>query len=270
MKKTLSLLFCIFIVYNGQAQTIDTLIDVGGYKLHFTIIKGKGIPILFEAGNGDDGSVWKDILKPLHDSTGATLITYDRAGLGLSGIDTPTISFINEIKGLETGLSKLGYFNKLFLVSHSFGGFYSSLFTYRNKDKVKGAVFIEVATPCFFTSEWAKKFVDSIKSQDWKMIKQYKLGLYYVLADFPAIASYMSDKYLTSETPATLIRADNILPIVKDNEKEKWIDCLKSFGMMPNHRYVVAKNSEHKVWDKNPQIVIYEIIKLYRQVAITK
>ena len=30
-----------------QSQTIDTLIDVGNHKLHFKIIKGKGIPILF-------------------------------------------------------------------------------------------------------------------------------------------------------------------------------------------------------------------------------
>ena len=241
-----------------------------GIKLHFAIIKGKGTPILFESGNGDDGSVWKNILKPLHDSIGATLITYDRAGLGISGIDTTTINFTNEIEGLEKGLEKLGYFNKVFLVSHSFGGFYSSLFTYRNKEKVIGAVFIDVATPCFFTREWAKKFADSITSQDWKMIKQYKIGLYYILSNFPAIANYMSDKYLTSGTPATLICADNLLPIVKDNEKEKWIDCLKSFGEMANHRYVVAKNSEHKVWEKNPQIVIYEIIKLYRQVSITQ
>ncbi len=268
MRKVLCLFFCIAIFCFAKAQTIDTLIDVGSYKLHFTIIKGKGTPMLFEAGNGDDGTVWKDLLKPLYDSTAATLITYDRAGLGSSGIDTTTISFLNEVKGLETGLKKLGYFNKIFLVSHSFGGFYSSLFTYRNKAKVSGAVFIEVSTPCFFTAEWAKQFIDSIKADDWKMIKQYKLGLYYVLADFPAIADYMRDKYLTSATPATLIRAENILPIVKENEKEKWIHCLYTFGTMPNHRYVVAKDADHKVWDKNPKIVIDEIIKLYRQVAV--
>jgi hypothetical protein len=46
-----------FCCYQGQSQTKDTSVDVGQYKLHFNIIKGKGIPILFESGSGNDGSV---------------------------------------------------------------------------------------------------------------------------------------------------------------------------------------------------------------------
>jgi hypothetical protein len=61
------------------AQTIDTSVDVGGHSLHFHIIKGKGTPILFEAGNGDEGSIGQPILDNIYQSTHATLITYDRA-----------------------------------------------------------------------------------------------------------------------------------------------------------------------------------------------
>ncbi len=112
----------------AQSQTIDTLIDVGDHYLHFKIVKGNGTPILFESGNGDDGSVWEDILEPIQDSTGATLITYDRAGLGKSEIDTMSINFKQEIKDLKYALKKLGFNKDLFIVSHSFGGFYSTLF----------------------------------------------------------------------------------------------------------------------------------------------
>ena len=98
MKKIFSLLFILVLFHLGHAQNIDTLIAVGGYKLHFNILKGKGVPILFESGNGDDATVWKDLLKFIHDSTGATLITYDRAGLGVSGIDTLKINISNEVK----------------------------------------------------------------------------------------------------------------------------------------------------------------------------
>lgn len=267
MKKFITTFIFLLIFNNGESQIIDTLVDVGGHKIHFNILKGKGLPILFESGNGDDATVWKDILIPLHDSTQATLITYDRAGLGKSGIDTTNISFKNEIKDLENGLKKLGYFKEVFIVSHSFGSFYSSLFAYRNKSKVKGAVFIDVVTPCFVTGEWSKEFVDSISLQDWKMIKQYKLGLYYVLSNFHEISIFMNDKFLNDNTPVTLIRAENILAMVKNHEKEKWINCLKSYGTMKNHTYVVAKNSEHKVWEKNPQVVFEEIVKLYNQVS---
>ncbi len=111
MTKKLNLfLFLILLIHRkGQSQTIDTLVNVGNHQLHFKIIKGTGMPILFESGNGDDGTVWEKLLKPLYDSTGATLITYDRAGLGLSEIGTLNISFKKEIKDLEGGLNKLGY-----------------------------------------------------------------------------------------------------------------------------------------------------------------
>ncbi len=219
--------------------------------MHFNIIKGKGVPILFESGNGDDGSVWKTILKDIYKATEATIITYDRAGLGKSGIDTITIGFKKEIKDLEKALKKLGTSKNIFIVSHSFGSFYSSLFAYRNKKKVKGAVFIDVATPCFLTNKWAKEFIDSVSHKDWKMIKQYKLGLYHVLLKLPEISNFMSDKFLNHKIPVTLIRAENILPMVQDGEKEKWIECLRSYGTMPGHNYVLAKNADHKVWEKN-------------------
>lgn len=54
-----------FITANSQSKIIDTLVDVGKHRIHFKIVKGKGTPILFDAGGGNDGSVWNSILKPL-------------------------------------------------------------------------------------------------------------------------------------------------------------------------------------------------------------
>lgn len=81
--------------------------------------------------------------------TKATIITYDRAGLGKSEIDTTKISFQNEVKDLEIALKKLGYSKKIYLVCHSFGGYYASYFVYRNPKKVKGVVCVDTVTPCF-------------------------------------------------------------------------------------------------------------------------
>lgn len=134
-RKITLVLFCVLAVSLAKAQNIDTLVDVGGHKLHFNIIKGSGTPILFESGNGDDGSIWQPILNDIYKATGATLITYDRAGLGKSDFDPNRIGLLNEIKDLELALNKLGYSKKIFIVCHSFGGFYSALFTYREYKK---------------------------------------------------------------------------------------------------------------------------------------
>ena len=103
------------------------------------------------------------------------------------------------------------------------------------------------------------------------MLKKYKLGLYHVLQQFPSIAKYMSERYIPNSIPLTLIVAELRKPTIQIGETEedmrKWENCLHSFGNLPNHKYVATSNTEHKVWEKAPDIVIEEISKLYLEVA---
>src|ERR1700679_1764494 len=125
---------------NADHQTIYTLVYAGNYKLHFYIVKGTGTPILFEAGGGDDASVWTGLLKPISELTGTTLITYDRPGFGKSTLDTNKHGLLNGILGLETALHRLGYDKDIILVAHSQGAFSATVYAYRHPDKVKAAV----------------------------------------------------------------------------------------------------------------------------------
>lgn len=265
------ILLSILITSKGQTQVLDTFIDVSDHQLHFKIIEGKGTPILFEAGNGDDGSVWEPLLQSIHNETGATLITYDRAGLGDSGIDTTAISFRREVKNLKKALRKLGYRKDYFLVAHSFGSFYASEFTKRNRGRITGAVFIDVATPCDLNVEYACKVKNSISKENWALIKAYKIGLYYVLRKFPEIAAYMSKRFIANTIPLTLIAAEVREPTKEIGETEQDVirmtNCLKAFGHLPNHKYVLAPNAEHKVWKQSPEIVIEEIVELYGRIS---
>ena len=43
------------------------------------------------------------------------------------------------------------------------------------------------------------------------------------------------------------------------------LDNLEDPGSLPNHKYIVTKNTGQKVWEKDPKIVIGEIAKLYNQ-----
>ena len=49
-----------------QETVVDTLVSIGSHNLHFTYYQGEGIPILFEAGAGDDGSSWSELAKEVH------------------------------------------------------------------------------------------------------------------------------------------------------------------------------------------------------------
>ncbi len=273
--KTLPLFLSILILNfsHARSQTVDTLVNVGNHQLHFKILQGNGFPILFESGNGDDSTVWEPLLQDIHKETGATLITYDRAGLGKSGIDTTKVSFKQEVKNLKKALQKLGYTNKYFLVAHSFGSFYASEFSQRNKGKITGAVFIDVATPCALSVEYATKVKQSISEKNWALIQQHKTGLYYVLKKFPQIAEYMSKRFLSHSIPLTVIAADIRTPTKEIGETEQdmihMTNCLKELGSLPNHKYVLATNTAHKVWKKDPKIVTKEIIELYKKTLVT-
>ncbi len=250
-----------------NSQTIDTLVEVGGYQLHFNIIKGLGIPILFESGGGHDGAVWTDIVKRLHKVTNATLITYDRAGMGKSSIDTSDINILSEVKGLENGLKKLGYTNNLLLVAHSFGGAYANFFSSRNEHKVLGAVLLDITLSCFMTSEKVKELTQPYE-KELSTLKNKSIGTYYLLVNYEKSITLLKKTPFPSKIPAIVIGSD--IPQFKGLDSITWKSCQKTFGELPNHQFILAKKSGHYIYLDDPELVTKEIVKLYNQVSVKK
>ena len=79
----------------AELSVIDTLVSVGGNRLHFQVIEGGSPAILLEAGGGMDLTAWADLAPRLARETGATVISYDRAGFGES--DLPEILSLAKI-----------------------------------------------------------------------------------------------------------------------------------------------------------------------------
>lgn len=75
------------------------------------------MPIIFESGAGNDGSVWSEVRERLSQRIDAPLITYDRAGFGTSEIDTNNINITSEVNDLQTGLNELTFNGDYFLVA---------------------------------------------------------------------------------------------------------------------------------------------------------
>jgi alpha/beta hydrolase fold len=251
----------------GISQTIDTLLYVGGYKLNFYIIKGKGMPILFETGGGDDASVWSDILKPVYDSTGATLITYSRAGFGKSELDTNKTDILNGIKGLETGLAELGYNGNLMIVCHSLGGFYTALYASRHSDEVKGAVLFDANHSCFFTKEEVKNFLKPFYS-DKDKFKKENPAIYYTLLNFENTAALMRTITFPPEIPVLDLVAGNP-PFEDPDESMRWTECHKKFvNSSAERELITATGAGHYVYKDNPELAIESIVRMYRSINL--
>lgn len=266
MRKLLTcLLILSYLISYAQSGVIDTLIDVGGYNMHFYIIKGTGTPILFESGAGDNGNVWNEIAEYVHDITGTTVIYYDRSGFGKSELN-PKIKndeefgIENGILELENSLKKLGYFNKLILVSHSYGGFYTTLFSARNTSKVLYNVRIDANLAPQYTEDI---LVKAEKDNDIKEMKNKHSGIYYLGINFANTVRLM----WKTEYPESIPAIDIFSPIQRHHTEDEWNLLIKThedFVMeAPNRIGIIAQGSGHYVYKDNPGLVVNAIVKAY-------
>ncbi|SDF45511.1 alpha/beta fold hydrolase [Cellulophaga baltica] len=256
----------LFLPFTMHAQTLDTLVDVGGYRMHFKIIKGEGTPILFESGADSDGTVWDHLLNKIHTVTGTTLITYDRSGFGKSEVN-PSLKndsdfgIINGIKELETGLSKLGYNKDLILVPHSYGGFYTQLYASRHPDNVKYIIRIDANLVAHYTDE----VLQMMGAQGVPPKTPETLGSYYLGTTYPETVKLLRTINFPSNVPVIDITS----PINRGFPDFYWTlvqNAHKNFVDAESNRVqLIAEGSGHNIHLDNPGLVINAIIKAYAQ-----
>lgn len=245
----------------------DTLIDVGGYKLHFVIYKGKGMPILFDAGGGEDATTWDKIIRPIAVRTATTIITYDRAGFGQSTFDTSKHGILNGMAGLETALKKLGYDGSIMLVAHSQGGLYAQLYAARHPENVKAAVLIDVTTTCFYDEKRLAATQQQINQSNTDKLRASKPGVYYQGADFSNNIETMRKMAFPGTIPVTDFVSDRP-PFTDSIDVRDWKRCHQEFGAAATNRTgVVATDCGHFIFNDNPALIINAVVRAYRAVT---
>ena len=262
-----TLTFLGLMAHSGNCQTIDTLIDVGGYRLHFHIVKGKGMPILFEGGAGADVSVWDNFLQPIADITHATLITYDRAGFGKSELDTSNHDvdkhgILQGIQGLETGLKKLGYNGNIMLIAHSYGGFCATLYAARHPEKIKAAVYFDANPVCWFQDIYVDS-VMKLRKDYWANNKPTNNWAdYYAGLNLANTVTLLRKSPFPTTIPVIDLVAEKNFP--DSISAARWRDCHRQFATaQPNRQGITAYGCGHFIFRDNPPLAISAIVKAY-------
>lgn len=266
-KSLVVLLFLIFIIPDLKSQDIDTLVDVGSQNMHFNIWNGNGIPILFESGGGNDGNIWTSLANEVHSITGATIITYDRAGYGKSefksGLSDDKKSLITHgIKSLEKGLQQLNLFDEFILVAHSYGGYYATFFASNYPSKVKGIVLIDVVTSCFHTQEFIERQKNERTDAWLQNIKEQSEALYYECLSNIETIEIMKGHSIPFHIPIINLVAEHP-PYEDAMENERWKNCHQEFvNANPNRKNLLAANCGHYLHFDNPKLAVDAIIDL--------
>lgn len=269
----LGIICCLSPSCEGQDQSGDILVDLGTHQLHMRVKRGTGIPIVFEAGGGNDGSVWTDLADTLYQVLGTTIITYDRAGYGKSGVN-PNLteaekgSILQTAKDLEAALNKLEIGSELIFVAHSYGGFSAAMFSDRNPDWVKGIVLIDANLKCFFDEEIRNKFKEMGTESALNNLKEQSLGWYYEALAFDSSIELVHQAAFPSGVPVFDLVAETPNQLADPQEMEKWKACHEQASQQrPDWERFVAPNCGHYIFYDDPGFVIEKIKAMHQQLA---
>jgi pimeloyl-ACP methyl ester carboxylesterase len=113
-------------------------------------VAGDGEPtVVFEAGGGDDSSVWAGIEPAVRLRSGVRTVVYDRAGLGKSPPAPGPYRIDHEVDALERALARFSIKGPIVVVAHSYGGFVAELMAAHDQ-RVVGMVLVDANLPAAF------------------------------------------------------------------------------------------------------------------------
>jgi pimeloyl-ACP methyl ester carboxylesterase len=242
--------------------------EVDGPQLWMQVA-GDGDPtVVFEAGGGDDSSVWASVEPEIRLHVGLRTVLYDRAGLGKSGPSPGPYRIENEAAALRRGLDRFSIRGPVILVAHSYGGFVARLVA-ASDPRVAGMVLVDANLPEFFDG-----------AELSHLRARYAPQLAELERKNPALAAVMSP--LMRAYPATVerVRAATLpvtLPIIDIVAERSWGDTDEENTAMrrahaafvaesPAREAVLATGSGHYVMRDRPEVVIDAISQILRRV----
>lgn len=132
------------------ADAPDPKLAEGGAPPLWMQVAGSGEPtVLFEAGSGDDHSVWAEIEPAVRKRSGVRTVVYDHAGLGKSAPAPGPYRIDDEVAALRRALDRFGVRDEIVVVAHSYGGFVATMLA-ASDARVVGAVFVDAHVVEYF------------------------------------------------------------------------------------------------------------------------
>lgn len=240
------------------------MITHDGHRLAFYVTRGNGRTIVLDSGGGEDASYWKDLVPRLHAATGATVIAYDRAGMGKSDVVPGAWSAEGAAGDLKAGLEQLGVTRNVILVSHSEAGEVANYFAAANPKMLSGAVLVDANLPPFFTDEEIARVVaasrpqiDAAKKDPGNPVNRRLIA---TAEDYlPAHRAFHEVSWPDS-VPVTVIVSEKTPFDGSPVDAQRWRDAAASFAEAgPDRTLVTAKGSSHDVPKDRPALVLASI-----------
>ena len=252
----------------GQARRANLhMIDNDGHRLAFHVTPGRGSTIVLDAGGGEDSSYWKELVPKIHAATGATVITYDRAGLGKSDVVPGPWKVKSAVDDLESGLQQLGVTRNVTLVSHSQAGEIATYFAKNNPKMLSGAVLVDASLPPLYTDKQIARLaaanqaqVDAAKKEPEKPKNRQLIST--AESYVPMHKAYHKVTW-PDAVPATVIVSQETPFDGSPRDVQRWRNAAASFVKdSPSRTLTTADGSSHDIPEDRPGLVLKEIERM--------
>ena len=256
----------------GELAITDTLISVGANRLHFQIIEGGSPAILLEAGGGMDLTGWVNLAPRLARETGATIISYSRAGFGKSDLPEIPHDMSVEVGWLWNALEHFGLDTDLILVGHSFGGWMIRLEASEHPDAVRGIVFVDPFT-VEFVDLLGVEYLDNHPmagklpfdtSDPSKLTVLQRAQMRMVGDGLAPKMEIMRTTRIPEGIPVIMITS-GLQWLPKEEEHRAWQTAHEQMAAsIPGAVLLVAEQSNHMIPWFQPDIIVESVIRIIR------
>ncbi|WP_299533810.1 alpha/beta fold hydrolase [uncultured Streptomyces sp.] len=241
------------------------MVDNGGHRLAFHVAPGtSSATVVLDAGGGEDSSYWNALVPRIGAATGATVITYDRAGLGDSDPVPGPWKVQDAVGDLAAGLRQLGVTGKVTLVSHSQAGQIATYFAEQHPKTLSGAVLVDANLPPLFTNAQIARLVAfsepdveaARKAPDTPADRQ----LLATAESFVETSKAFHAAAWPDSVPATVIVSEKTPFDGSPEDVRRWREAAAAFVQDgPDRTLVTARGSSHDVPKDRPALVVREI-----------
>lgn len=245
----------------------DTLLDVGGYRMHLVVHRGTSpLTIVMESGGGASFDAWAGLDSMLARRTGATVVAYDRAGFGGSEMGPSDLTPEQQVRQLNSALERLGTPPSRLVIGHSYGGLLAVMHGHLYREQVRGLVLVDPMNVRFVkaTGDFVQTTVTHIEhpatardSAVTRMVSGFDCLIASPLA---------SDAGL--DLPIVVVTAGVPWWGKPDIDRE-WRRAHQAIAKAtPRRRLIVAERSKHEVPRDRPDTILEAVASLAESPAV--
>jgi pimeloyl-ACP methyl ester carboxylesterase/L-ascorbate metabolism protein UlaG (beta-lactamase superfamily) len=278
---TAAILFALLACGAAAAQ-VENTVDVGGRHLAYRLY-GRGTPtVVIDVGVGESFETWLPIAEELSKAT--SVLVYNRAGYGRSGMGPLPRDAAAEASDLKALLKKAGIKSPYILVGHSLGGMNLQVFAHEYPDGVAGLVLLDPPPRGWLVGKDFPALKDLFLRMTGDMEKSAeaagKSGDANERSQAPFLKTIASEhRSMFGSSARSLLAVDSFgaLPMVviaasrANPQFGKDADAYQKFWIEENRKlarlstageFVLAERSSHHIYRDAPEVVLAAIKKL--------